>query len=370
MNKAVADKLHSVKRCIAAMIEERDSPRVDSVFKVNALWQNFGKYMGYIRDLPIEHLENIRAHTGMAFFANVWHNDYHDGRRIKSDEEALKHPLIQRYLSHAKDLPDKFLCSEPCTNSDIAQIGIKFQGRLINHDTVRDQACVANLYNLGLLGPLETKRSVIVELGSGYGQLAHQLVRGLGKGCAYVCVDVPESLFWSSVFLTVNNDPGSIYIYDPAEGEHVDLNELAARYQFIMLPNYMRARLQELKTIDLVINNNSLQEMSESQAQDYLELFSRILTGWIYSYNANRQFMNFELKTPIFEMLAKYFKGWPHASFYDEFYKGVEHKIDPKFLFVGHRKDRPAPARSTDASGVILISGRRAVLDFGAKPAG
>lgn len=364
-NTVVLAKLHDIKRAIAAMIEQRNSGDVNPLYEVNDLWKNFEMYMEYVRYLPVEQLMNIRAHTGMAFFANVWHKDYHDGQRIKSDTEAIEHPLIQRYLTHAEGLPEDFQCWEPCSNDLVAQIGITYKGRVINHDTVREQACIANLHNLGVLGPLHGKRSVVVELGSGYGQLAHQISRGLGEKCCYICVDYPESLFWSSTFLSINNLPDSIHIYDPTASEQPNLDELAARYRFVMLPNYLVDRLQDLKTIDLVINQNSFQEMGEDQVRNYLELFSRIMTGWIYSYNSNRQIMNFELKTPIFELLNRYFTGYPSLSFYEKFYGGTWHLTDQKYLFLGHRKDSVAPMRSPDANGIIWISGRSANVDFG-----
>jgi hypothetical protein len=364
-NALVFEKLHDIKRLIPAMIAQRESGDIDPLYAVNELWRNFERYMEYIRYLPVEQLVNIRAHTGMAFFANVWHKDYHDGQRITSDAQAEEHPLIQRYLKHAEGLPEYFQCEEPRSNDLAAQIGITYKGRVINQDTVREQACIANLHNLGVLEPLRGKRSVVVELGPGYGQLAHQISRGLGEHCCYVCVDYPESLFWSSTFLTLNNPPDSIYVYDPAAAEQPGLDELAARYRFVMLPNYLADRLRELGTIDLVINQNSFQEMGEDQVRNYLELFAGIMTGWLYSYNSNRQIMNFELKTQVFELLNSYFTGYPSLSFYEKFYGGTWHSTDEKYLFLGHRKDRPMPGRSPDANGTIFISGRSADVDFG-----
>jgi hypothetical protein len=364
-DKVLDGKLEGIKRAVSAMIKHREEGDVNPLYKVNELWRSFERYMEYIRYLPNAQLMNIRAHTGMAFFANVWHKDYHDGQRIKSESEALSHPLIQRYLKHAEGLPDLFQCSEPCSNELVASIGIGYRGKVINHDTVREQACIANLYNLGVLGPLEGKSSVVVELGAGYGQLAHSIGRGLGDKCCYICVDYPESLFWSSTFLSINNEPDSIYVYDPTTASVApDLAQLIERYRFIMLPNYLVEHLQQLKIIDLVINQNSFQEMGEGQVQKYLELFSSITTGWLYSYNSNRQIMNLELKTPIFDFLNRYFTGYPSYAFYNKFYEGTWHLTDQKYLFLGHRSDQSAPNRSLDVSRRIWISGRSATVDF------
>jgi hypothetical protein len=368
MNAVTFDKLQAIKQSVAAMMEERESEDIKLVFRVNQLWRNLDRFMEYVRHLPPEQLETIRAHTtGMGFFAGntyAWQKDFHDGHRISSDAEAIRHPLIERYLNHTDGLPEDFHCSEPGTNDLVGQIGIRYRDRIINHDIVKEQACIANLYNVGILPPLHGKRWVIVEVGSGYGQLAHQLSRGLGKSGCYICVDYPETLFWSSTFLCLNNAPDSIYVYDPAATEKLDIAELTTRYQFIMLPNYLSDRLKELKTLDLVVNQNSMQEMTEEQVRYYLELFSKIMTGWIYSYNSNRQFMNLELKTPIFELLRNYFKGWPASSFYEKLYGDTWHLTDQKYLFLGHRKGNAAPKRSPGASGAVWISGRRAVIDF------
>lgn len=352
--------IEKFRRCVTDMMHERDSGVSYAMHKPSRFWSNCNRFLSYIRDLPVHHLENIRAHIGMGFFiGNPWDKDFFDGHRLKDESQMREHPVIKKYLSYTKNLPRNYHCGEPRTNDLIEQIGILYNGKIINHDLVKEQACISNLYQLGVLEPLRERPGTILELGPGYGQLALQLSNCLHPNGRFICIDHPETLFWSSTFLAVNSDPELIYMYHPEDS--INLSKLLKKYRIILIPTYRSELIRQLNGIDLIINQNSLAEMSEDQVRYYLSLFSEVLTGWIYSYNANRQFMNAELVYLLIDLFSEYFEGVPPRDYYNHFYGGDWSNTDQKYIFFGQRKDNGRDDRRRSMVDTqVWISGRQA----------
>jgi putative sugar O-methyltransferase len=348
-------KIEQIRRAVADMIAYRESARAAPVFRPSAFWQMTNRYLSYIRELSAEQLENIRCHIGMGFFiGNPWHQDFYTGFQAKNDSEAAEFPLIRKYSNYISDLPEQYWCSEPDTNDLVGAIGVKFKGRIVNSDIVKEQACIRNLYNLGLIDVTRDTDKVLLELGPGYGQLTFQLSRMLGDTCCFVCVDYPETLFWSATFLAVNTDPSRIFIWTGADGT-TDLTALSKQYRFIMVPNFALASLGDSRVFDLVINQNSFQEMTEDQVDYYAKYFSRTTRGWLYSYNASKQFMNFELRRYVHEVLGEYFVGGPDDAHYRE--SGIDlENADNKRIFLGYSKALRSPPRRETRSNTAWIS--------------
>ena len=350
-----------IKTKINSMIKIRDEGRFDPCFSLNILWRNFESYIEYIRYLPAKYLVDIRAHSGHAFFSNNWAADYHDGHKIKSDDEALDAEVVKKYLEHVKDIPKKYWCSESRSSEIVSQIGIKYGDYLINRDIVKEQGCISNLYQLGIIDLLEKKDSVVVEIGSGYGQLAYQLATKIESNICYICIDYPETLFWSTVFLTVNNIEDSVYVYD---GDiHVEINELIGKYKYIMIPNYMINQLKKINQIDLVINQNSFQEMSDEQVDYYMSVLNESNMDILYSYNADGQNQNSELQNRIFDKLHSHFYGYPNINFYDKFYLNNSKSISLKKLFIGSKFTNSKNLDALNLNGDIYISGIKTKLN-------
>lgn len=338
MLESTKKKIDEIRASVELSIIQRDNEFINTLFCPSDFWSNIRTFMNYIRFVPTEELEYIRAHIGMGFFiGNPWDADFYDGHRIRNDVEAAQHPIISKYRKYTEDLPDRFCISEPCTNKYVAQIGIKYDNKIINKDLVKEQACISNMFHIGLLDYLKDSDFRILEIGPGYGQLALHLSNAISKskGC-YICVDYPETLFWSATFIAINcPDPSVIYIYSP--GDVVNLEELTKIYRYIFIPNYMSESVRSLSRLDLVINQNSFQEMTEEQIKYYLNLFSNALTGWIYSYNADRQFMNVEIERRLSDMISDLFVGGPSRSVYEDLY-GDGMTEDSKQLFLGSPK--------------------------------
>ena len=86
-------------------------------------------------------------------------------------------------------------------------------------------------------------------------------------------------------------------------------------YDFVMLPNYLARSLDQLPKVDLMVNMQSFQEMATSQVEEYLNVGSRILSGYLYSNNIDRHPYN-EEDVNITKSLQKYFKLFPDPETY------------------------------------------------------
>lgn len=336
LTTAQKNKIEEIRRSVEAMITLRTKNPDNDVFQPSEIWRLINNYLAYIRTLSAEHLENIRCHIGMGYFLGpAWDKEFYDGFRVKNDAAAAALSMVQKYIQYTSGLPECFWASEPFTNEATEAIGVKYKNRLINADIVKEQATIRNLYNLGLIGAAGKDNLTVLEIGPGYGPLMFQLSRMLGETSCFVCVDYPETLFWSAIYLAVNSDPDKIYIWQPENS--VPLSELSKCYRFIMLPNFALSALGNERIFDLAINKNSFQEMSEAQVTCYAETVSELLKGWLYSYNAARQFMNNQLQSPVQDILSRYFTGGPTDKEYRK--AGIEFRDqDAKRIFVGYSK--------------------------------
>jgi hypothetical protein len=158
----------------------------------------------------------------------------------------------------------------------------------------------------------QSERPVIVEVGAGYGGLAYQLKRCVQRPCAYVIVDIPEILFWSAVFLRVNDPDKSFYIYRPGNDNSEDLQEACAKYDYLFIPNYRSQAISNLKHIDLMLNLLSFQEMSDAQVDHYASFGAK----YLYSENMTRHWINKELVRPVQEILANKYSLIPPVKSY------------------------------------------------------
>jgi putative sugar O-methyltransferase len=118
----------------------------------------------------------------------------------------------------------------------------------------------------------------ILEIGAGYGQVAHQLLQQLDIVTYAVC-DLPENAFLSSFYLQCNW-PGRKSAFIAAEADAAD-GDLV----FTVPP--LLAKLGG--PWDVVINSYSFQEMTRESVDGYLAHAAATLTrdGFLYSLNAH-----------------------------------------------------------------------------------
>ena len=118
----------------------------------------------------------------------------------------------------------------------------------------------------------------VLEIGGGYGALARVFKLAAPK-CAYVIVDLPESLFYSQTFLRLNF-PDAVIGYVAEEGP-VDVSA----YDFLLVP----VQLSHVLTgaaFDLAINTGSLQEMPMAAVMHWMRFLQEtIKPSFFYSFN-------------------------------------------------------------------------------------
>jgi putative sugar O-methyltransferase len=118
----------------------------------------------------------------------------------------------------------------------------------------------------------------VLEIGAGYGQVAHQLLQQLDVETYAVC-DLPENAFLSAFYLQANWPERSVALVDD------DHARTDAALVFTVPP--MLERLQG--PWDLVLNSYSFQEMTRESVDSYLAHAAATLAedGLLYSLNSH-----------------------------------------------------------------------------------
>jgi len=336
-----------IRTRVARTIEEGAALPASSPFTVSQLWRECLVFLDYIRELSDAQLQYIRMHTTV-FSSTSWVTWAHDPARIAPSDDARKDTqLIKDYLSLVQDLPERFWGDEPIANEAMRLLGLPFGGRLITDDVVRYQRAITNLHDAGLLGRTGEERIVCLEIGAGYGGIAHQIGRMVPRS-TYIILDLPEMLFWPAVFLRLNNPPESIYLYDPETFAEAGLERIVASYKFVILPHYVIERLASFPTVNVAINIISMQEMREAQVRAYCAFLSRHLEGWFYSDNFARHEYNRELTCDLYDIFVDYFHTLPATKLSE--HPQMNHYPWKAYVYLLTPKARPAayePIRRT-----------------------
>lgn len=122
----------------------------------------------------------------------------------------------------------------------------------------------------------------VLEIGGGYGAPARLwLDNPVRPVRSYVILDIPESLFFSEVFL--RSELGDSSVFYVTHDAPLDSKVLNA-HRAILCP-LSRHRALSSMPVDLVINTGSMQEMSEEWVSFYTTLLDRQRCRWFYSLN-------------------------------------------------------------------------------------
>jgi putative sugar O-methyltransferase len=277
LDDAGRERIRSLRGRIVAMLEERRSLPGASPSRY---WSDFCETFDYMLGLPEDSFLKLRIHTYHLTGDN--YQTYYFG-----DAEAFR--AVHSLDHYTADIPDEFVLDEPPGG-----IGFTYSsGRVVSLDSLRYQRVVNTLVRHADLRTLSAKAPSILEIGGGYGGLAHHLSR-LCPGSRYVIVDIPETLLFSSTYLTLQNPGKKLYLYDPTDFEQVLQPGQRAAYDFVLLPDYRLDALRDMR-FDLAINQASLQEMRAEQVRRYLDFVRDTCEGVFYSWNQDHQPRNAEL---------------------------------------------------------------------------
>jgi len=303
MDITVVNKVCTIKNAVDVMIKERNQSEINTPWiKNSVLWSTDTVEAGrhaFLEHFNEEELYKIRLYAG-----------YVTGMGIGTP--SPKDAITDTWKFYTGDIPTDFWVSEPTILGE-ESLGVLINGKLINYDYLRYQACITNLYLQGVFN--DNIQHVIMEIGVGSGGLAYSFEQ-LPVQFTYILMDIPESLMLAAAYLAVNSHK-RIYLYDPETFNAQFIKTEIYNYDFVLLPNYVLPLLYELEEITLLLNQASFQEMTNLQLDTYLDFAVSKVSGFIYSDNVDRHAGNKELTYSISESLNTRFKLLPSINEYN-----------------------------------------------------
>jgi hypothetical protein len=299
MRDADVTKIKEIQAGIRAMLAERASliqPTAErtngnsaQVIAPSSYWSDFCAQFEYMLELAPREFAKLRNHTYHLTSDN--YQTYYFG-------DPVMFRRLSCYDAVIAGLPPRYLVGEPEDG-----IGYQLDGRRVSWDIIRFQRAISALYRQRVFDQLPTSRRLhVLEIGGGYGGMAHQLGKILDNA-SYVIVDLPETLVFSASYLSLHNPDKKIYLYSKDTFQQA-LRELDS-FDFVLLPNFVLKQLLPV-AFDLVINIASLQEMRRAQAEEYLDFIKK--SGAVfYSDNQDHQPRNAELGT-LYDLLVPRFR--------------------------------------------------------------
>lgn len=195
--------------------------------------------------------------------------------------------------------------------------GWDVDGAVVNWDTWSNQQRINGLHGSGVLDLLQRRvrengRARVLEIGAGFGNLAHAIHGVLGGAVDYVVVDLPESMIYSSIWLSTVLRGRRCTVARP--GAPLATGEGGNGSGTTFVANHLLDEfLPQLGTFDLVLNVMSLSEMSPAQVGYYGACASDLIgeTGVFYEQN----YLLAGIHTDVVSILAG---ELPHGALLEE----------------------------------------------------
>ncbi len=130
------------------------------------------------------------------------------------------------------------------------------------------------------------QKSVIVDIGTGYGGLPSILKNYIPNSC-HILVDLPEVIVFAAYYIKYQFPHKKIALLEDIIDTKEDFQHLMQEYDFIILPA-QAVDLIPAKCVDLVINTASLGFLSQEYLDYYLGHINRILKSGGYFYSINK----------------------------------------------------------------------------------
>lgn len=281
MDKTIKDGIEQAKALIRKMQNMRDSS-MPARYVPSPIWRDVLLMTDYLFRLSADDFLQIRYHC-----------DLFTGRDLIRYLHSCPAPDPQTdmrarmYRICTSELPDEFRLGEPKCQALPFVPGVDVEGRIVNGSVVRFQLCASYLYHSGIARALSEERSkcAVVEVGGGYGGMAHGLFHAFRQNICCVMVDFPEMLLFQIPFIMINNPGCRCYVYDEATFTPEFIRNQLGEYDFVFLPNFALPALRKMPRIKLLLNLISFQEMTPEQVEEYLDFAQNCTEFGLYSDN-------------------------------------------------------------------------------------
>lgn len=160
----------------------------------------------------------------------------------------------------------------------------------------------------------------VIEIGGGYGALA-RIFKIMNRDITYMIIDLPESLFFAHVFLSLNFPNASIAYIN--ENKKIDLD----KYDFVLIPVQFYQSLSN-DEFDIVINTGSLQEMPDITVKFWMDFIQKFI-GVKMFYSFNYFLNNKKIYAETSKEEANYI-----CPILDPFWKVNHFKINPEVITI------------------------------------
>jgi putative sugar O-methyltransferase len=193
--------------------------------------------------------------------------------------------LILEYHRLAKKV-DKTLLASLSESSAGNNFCLQYRGKRVSEKSLFHALVVNDL--IKSISFNATEKSVILDIGSGYGGLSRILHYYTPNSC-HILLDLPETLILTSYFIKYNFPKAKIALLDDIVDKFENFDRLTQEYDFIIIPPSILTHIKE-KSIDLVINTASMGFMQKEYLDYYLTHTDRVLKDGGYFYSLNKEY--------------------------------------------------------------------------------
>ena len=219
------------------------------------------------RKFLYENLENFR------------NNRLSDGLDDKYSPLEQRDIFIQLLLENGIDFVFKNLLNNNIGHSkDIFKVGEKYIDASKNFHIKWLSILERHIFS-------KSPTNVICEIGGGYGSLAEKILTN--HKCTYILIDLPETNFMSSYYLSQSLPEKKILFYSDLNKDKLSLEKIDA-FDIIIVPPWVV--FDENVKIDLFINTRSMMEMNHKTIESYFDLIQKHLNFGGFFFNINRYY--------------------------------------------------------------------------------
>jgi len=193
--------------------------------------------------------------------------------------------LVLEYHRYSKVI-NKELLASVSESSVGGSASVCYRGQYLSEKLLFHTLMVNDIINC--IDFVESKRNVVVDIGSGYGGLDRLLSYYIPNAC-FVLVDLPETLLLTSYFIELNFPNKKIALLSDINDRLDVFDDLVQEYDFIIVPPSVVEQIPS-SSVDLVINSASLGFMEKDYVNYYLEHINRMLRPLGHFYSLNKEY--------------------------------------------------------------------------------